>query len=264
MGIPGGRRRQGASKRTISGRECSLDSLFDGRLQCLQHRRGYRFSIDAVLLAHFIKPKPGDHILDLGAGCGIISLILAYRWPSVTVAALEIQAELAGLLRRSLALNARQGRDYQERLRVVTGDLREIKRCIEPGSCQWVVCNPPYRKQAAGRLNTGTEQALARHELNADLAAVVRAAAVAVKNRGRVAMVYPAGRGAVLMHALKDVNLEPKRLRTVYSYPGGDGKLLLLEAMKGGGEELRIMPPFYIYQEPKGVYSPEMARCFAA
>jgi len=246
----------------VPSRECTLDFLFDGRLQCLQHRRGYRFSIDAVLLANFIKPKAGDAIMDLGSGCGVVSLILAYRWPAVSVTALEIQPELADLIQRNLELNSWQGNIAQEQLRVVRGDLRQIEEHVKAGAFQWVVCNPPYRKPAAGHLNAGPEQAAARHELNADLDAVVRAAAYALKTKGRLALVYPASRGAGLIHTLKNHGLEPKRLQTVYSYPGGNGKLLLIEAIKGGGEELRIMPPFYIYHESNGGYTPEMARCF--
>jgi len=102
-------------------KEYTEDTLFDGRIRCLQHRRGYRFSVDAVLLGNFIQPRPGDRILDLGCGCAIIPLILAYRWPKVSITGLEIQPALAALANKNVGLN-----NWQERIEIVPGDLKEV------------------------------------------------------------------------------------------------------------------------------------------
>ena len=235
----------------------TADTLFAGRLLCLQHRHGYRFAVDSVLLAHFVEPKPGDQILDLCAGCGVVSLILAYRRPQVAVTALEIQPQLAALLRESIAVN-----ELGDRIEVIEGDCRKINELVGAGSFTWVVSNPPYRRAEAGRLSPEAEQAMARHEISVDLAGVVTAISFALKARGRAALVYPAKRGAALIAALKNQGLEPKRLQVVYNYPGGEARLVLIEAMKGGGEELAILPPFYIYQEQDGDYTAEMAKMY--
>jgi tRNA1Val (adenine37-N6)-methyltransferase len=239
--------------------ELSQDSLFNGRLQCLQHRHGYRFSLDAVLLARFITPKPDDKICDLGTGCGIISLIMAFMWPEITISGLEIQPGLAKLARENIELN-----NFQKRINIIQGDLRQIKDIFPAAYFDRVVCNPPYGKIGAGRQNKADEQLIARHEIKANLADVIRAAAFVVKNRGRVVLVYPASRCAALLAELRFNKLEPKRLRIVYSYPDSPGKLVLVEAVKNGGEELNVLPPFYVYQEPNGEYSPEMAACYEA
>lgn len=238
-------------------REYTEDSLFDGRLRCLQHRNGYRFSIDAVLLAHFVAPRAGERILDLGAGCGVVSLLLAYRWPSVVLAALEIQPELVELARRNIEMNG-----YTGRIDLRSGDLRQVEQVVGPGTFDWVVSNPPYRRAASGQINPGQEQALARHEIHADLQAVVRAVVVALRTRGRAALIYPANRGATLIYEMVRQGLTPKRVQTVYSFPGGEGKLMLIEAVKGGGEGLAILPPFYVYEQRNGEYSKEMAGCY--
>jgi len=236
------------------GHELSEDTLFSGRLRCLQHRQGYRFSIDAVLLAHFLAPKKNDRVLDLCAGCGVVSLILAYRWPEIGLTALEVQPQLAALIRRNSTEN-----EFSERIRVVEGDCRQMDTLVAAGSFDCLACNPPYRKVASGRANPQTEQALARHELLADLGAVVQAAAFALKNRGRAAFVYPAARAATLLATLQSHAFAPKRLRVVHSYPGDTGRLVLLEAVKNGGEELVILPPLFVYQEKGGEYAPETA-----
>ena len=235
-------------------RDYTEDTLFNGRIRCLQHRTGYRFSLDAVLLANFIQPGPGERILDLGCGCGVVSLILAYRWPSVSITGLEIQPGLAALANKNVMLN-----NWQERIEIVPGDLREIRNYIEPGSFDWIVSNPPYRRAGTGRVNPSGEQALARHEQSADLRSVTKAANWAVKKRGRGVFIYPASRGAAVISELKNVGLEPKKMLPIFSYPGCTASLLIIEAVKQGGEELMILPPFYVYDKRDGEYSPEMA-----
>lgn len=232
----------------------SHDTLFDGKLFCSQSLNGYRFSIDAILLAHFATPRPEEQVLDLGAGCGVISLILAYRHPSLVLTCLEIQESLAALISLNICQNG-----LGCRIRLLRGDLRRINEVLEVGSCDLVVCNPPYYRLGSGRQNSNDEQLVARHELEAGLPDVVKAAAFALRTRGRLALIYPAARAVSLLVTLRQYQLEPKRLQMVHSYPGADGGLLLVEAVKGGGEELVILPPLYIYTRSGGGYSPAVA-----
>ena len=244
--------------RTNQEADLTDDRLFDGRLVCRQHRHGYRFSLDAVLLAHFITPRSDDRIIDLGTGCGIVSLILAYRWPDITITALELQPELAALALENVIANG-----LEDRVRVVAGDFADPGRLIAAGAFDWAVSNPPYRKIESGRRNPGRQQAMARHEISGNLGMVIRAAKYGVRTRGRAAFIFPAARGAELITRLKNNNMEPKRLQVVANHPGAEGKLLLVEAVHGGGEELAILPPLHVYQAPGGEYSEEMARYYA-
>lgn len=242
----------------MAAKKISNDTLFNGRLACCQHEEGYRFSVDAVLLAHFVRPRPKDCMLDLGAGCGVISLILAHRHAAVSLAALEIQADLLALLRHNISIN-----HLDSRLVALAGDARHIGACLQPESFDVVVCNPPYGKADAGRKSLGRQRLLARHEVAGTLSDFIGAAAFAVKNRGRVAFVLPAGRLAALTSAMQQVRLVVKRLQVVHSYPGGVGRLVLVEAMKNGGEGLQILPPFFIYTAVDGDYTAEMAAMYA-
>jgi len=144
-------------------------------------------------------------------------------------------------------------------MRLVTGDLRSANELLEVGAFDMVVCNPPYYGLGRGQQNPKDEQAVARHELKAGLPDIVKAAAFALRTKGRLVVVYPAARGAALLAALKQRQLEPKRLQAVYPHPGAEGTLLLVEAVKGGGEELTVLPPLYVYDRPGGDYSPEVA-----
>ncbi len=235
------------------------NTLFDGRLCCLQHADGYRFSLDAVLLAHFADVQPYEKILDIGAGCGVVSLVICFRCPGAKLTSLEIQPQLVKLISRNIERN-----NFQEQMRVIQGDLCGIRSLVPPESFDKVVCNPPYGKLATGRRNPGPEESIARHEIKAELADVVNAIFYSLKNRGRGYVIYPASRAAVLLVALKQKKLEPKKLQIINSYPGGEGKLVLVEVVKNGGEELAVLPPFFVYQKPGGEYSADMARLYCA
>lgn len=234
------------------------DTLFDGRLHCRQHSDGYRFSVDAVLASHFCTAPAQGKVLDLGCGCGVIGLILCYRHPGLKVTGLELQPRLVELSRYNAVAN-----DFVDRLQILEGDLRRIGDFSAPESFERVVTNPPYRRPGSGRINSEDECAIARHELAADMDAVLGAASFCVKNRGAVTVIYPADRLAALMAALPKQRLIPKRMQAVYSYPEDtQARLVMVEAVKNGGEGVCVLPPFYIYQYGDGPYSPEMTALY--
>jgi tRNA1Val (adenine37-N6)-methyltransferase len=236
------------------------DTLFDGRLVCRQHRDGYRFSIDAVLLAHFCQPAGQGKVLDLGCGCGVIGLILCCRHAGLHVTGLELQPALARLARSNAEAN-----QLASRFDVRQGDLRHICGQFPPESFDLVVSNPPYHRAGSGRISVEDECALARHELTADPDSVLAAAAFAVRNRGAVCCIYPAERLAAVLAVMARNKLIPKRLQPVCSYPEADrARLVLIEAVKNGGEGLRLQLPLHVYQRRNGPYSPEVARMYEA
>jgi tRNA1Val (adenine37-N6)-methyltransferase len=237
--------------------EETLDTLFGGRLKIVQHRHGYRFSIDAPILAHFAGPAAQEPVVDLGCGTGVVALILAFKFGLGRITAIELQPRLAGLAERNVAANGLEGK-----IRVVTADLGDAAS-LPAGEAASVVCNPPYRRLGTGRVNPRDEQALARHELRADLAQVAAAAARLLKNKGRLFIIYPAPRLAALFAALREHSLEPKRLRLVHSRQGEEAVLALAQALKGGGEGLKVEPPLFVYT-PEGEYCPEVSSFFEA
>lgn len=236
----------------------SHDTLFAGKLVCRQPVDGYRFSVDAVLAAHFVVPKPGQRILDLGCGCGVIGLILAYRARDIDVHGLELQPELAEVAHGNIEANG-----FAARMRVFLGDVRDMARSVCPEAYDQVVCNPPYGPLHGGRISRRVQAAAARHERNGGLEDFVRAAAFSVRNRGRVVVVYPARRASDLLRILSLHRLTPKRLQPIYSFPGsGSARLVLVEAIKNSGEQFEILPPFFLYQQVNGAYSPAMQELY--
>jgi tRNA1(Val) A37 N6-methylase TrmN6 len=235
----------------------TLDTLFGGRLVIFQRAHGYRFSIDAPILAHFAAPGLKEPIVDLGTGTGAVALILAYKFGLGQITAVELQPQLAEMAGRSVRANG-----LEARVRVVTADLGDLDS-LPGASAAGVVCNPPYRRLGTGRINPEDEKALARHELRASLAQVAAAADHLLRQKGRLFMIYPAPRLSALLHALKGQGLEPKRVRFVHSREGDGAVLVLVEALKGGGEGLKVEPPLVVYT-PGGSYSAEVASYFEA
>ena len=234
----------------------TVDPILDGKLKIIQKEKGYRFSVDALLLAHFVRLRKNDRILELGTGGGVTSLILARRWRCEGAVGLEIQGDLHEMARRNAALNG-----LEDRVRMVHGDVRVIGRFLEAQSFDVVVFNPPYRKIRSGRVNPDDQKALARHEIAGSLEDFLKAAAWALKGTGRVFTIYPAARMAELFDRMRAVRLEPKRAAVVYSHEASEGEFVLAEGRKGGREALKVLPPLFIY-ERTGKYSPAMKEIF--
>ena len=131
----------------------TVDELLGRRVKIFQKEKGYRFSVDALLLAHFVRVKKGDLIADLGTGSGVIAIIVAQREECGKVVGVDIQEELVDMARRSVMLN-----DLQEKVNICHGDVRKIETLFKPGSFDVSIFNPPYRKLNSGKLNPNARE----------------------------------------------------------------------------------------------------------
>ena len=235
--------------------DVTFDSLFSGAIKLLQHRRGYRFSVDAPILASFVRLKRGERVVDLGTGNGVILLILARRFPQAgEMVGVEIQEGLAELASRNVELNGLGGL-----IRVLHGDIRECRRLFGPESFDVVVSNPPYYPLGRGRINPEDERAIARHEVMATVGDVVEASRYLLKGGGRVYYVYPARRAVTLLAEMRRRSIEPKRMRWVHPFPAKGAEMVLVEGVKGAKEGLEVEPPLVV-QDAEGGYTEEMER----
>ena len=234
----------------------TADTFFSGRMTVRQPKNGYRFSIDAVLAADFMRCKEGQTVLDLGTGCGIIPLILAFRNPGLKIFGVEIQAALARFAAANVQANRLEGR-----VRILHRDLKSLTINEIPDQVSHVVCNPPYRKMASGRVNPHPEKAAARHEIFAKLEDFVAAASRMLPLSGHLTCVYPAQRLVDMMVRMRAAGLEPKRLCTVHSKEGSKARLVLITGVKGGRPGLDVEQPLIIYRDDRS-YTDEVARLF--
>ena len=238
--------------------EETLDTLSTGGIQILQPRRGYRYSLDALILPFFMTIKGRERLMELGAGTGVISMIVARRCRDCSLVSLELQERLYGLMVRNLALNRLAGR-----VDAVLGDIRQVREHFGEASFHQVFANPPFRKAASGRINPNREKAIARHEVALSLDDLVDASAYLLRQEGRFSLIYLAERLVDLIQKLRRRNLEPKRMQTIHSFPDASPGLILMEAVKGVRPGLTLEPPFVIYRDRDKNYSPAMQAIYA-
>lgn len=235
----------------------TLDSVCGGEVRVLQHSRGYRFTLDPVLLAHFAAYEAGvlrGRLMDLGTGCGIIPLVMARRLGYGGLTGLELQHTLFSLAERNVYLN-----HCEREVSLVRGDLRQTEGLFPKASFSGVLCNPPYRAREQGRSSLDEEKALARHELACELEDVVRSAAHLLRGRGSFCLVYPASRLSELMAVLSTRKLEPRTMRMVHSRAGRPAKLVLMHSVKGAPPGLTVLPPLVIHADDAQAFSREVS-----
>jgi len=231
----------------------TTETPFLGGLSICQKRKGYRFSIDAVVLAHHVSLKGAGVAVDLGTGCGIIPLILASRFPLVQLYGIEIQKGLADLALKNVRLNHMEGR-----ITILHSDMKDLRSCLRSGVADVVCSNPPYRQLRSGRLNPDPEKAVAKHEVKASISDVLSVAEKLLKVSGRVFVIHPADRATDLLTQMRDSKLEPKRLRFVHSKENGEAELLLAEGLKLGKPGLKVAAPLVVHKKDES-YSDEMS-----
>lgn len=232
-----------------------LDDLcFHGR-HIIQNTQEFCFSLDAVLLAHFLRIKERDRVLELGTGTGAIPLLIADA--AAHIEAMELSPIMADLAARNVWLNELEGK-----IAVCAGDYRAIADYYAAESFDVVLTNPPYRPVLRGKASDLAGVARARHELTATLADVCRAARYALRYGGRFAMVHIPERLAEIFVALHEHQMEPKRLRLIQPKAEKAPNLLLVEAVVGGAAGgLRILPPLVVH-EADGSYTQEIRQIY--
>jgi tRNA1Val (adenine37-N6)-methyltransferase len=234
------------------------DHFFNGNIVLNQPGSGYRFSIDAVILSHLVCPAPDETVLDLGTGCGVIPIMLAFRHPGVRVIGVEIQPSLCRLARQNVADNR-----LTDRIFIVDKDIGQLSLGDIGGPVDRVVTNPPYRKLDSGRINTDSQRAVARHELRVDLDTVLLTARRMLRKSGRFSIIYPSVRTVDLVAAMRSSGLEPKSLTMIHSKSTSPARLVTVSGIKGGRPGLEVGPPLYLYQED-GTYTRAVEKMFSA
>ena len=229
-----------------------LDDLQLSGLKIIQDPERFCFGMDAVLLSGFVRARQGDQLLDLGTGTGILPLLLSAKTQCAHLTGLEIQEESAEMARRSVALN-----HLEERISIVSGDLKEAGQIFAPASFDCITCNPPYMIGQHGITNPDAPKAIARHEILCTFEDVAAAAEKLLKSGGKFFLVHRPFRLAELIVTLTSHKLEPKRMRLVYPYADKEPNMVLLEAVRGGNSRMTVEPPLIIFDRP-GEYSREI------
>lgn len=234
-----------------------LDDLQIRGYRILQSPGRFCFGMDAVLLSAFANVREGERALDLGTGTGILPILLEAKYKGLHYTGLEIQPESADMARRSVAYN-----HLEEKIDIVTGDIKEASGRFGPASFDVITTNPPYMIGAHGLKNEKEALYIARHEVLCTLDDILKQSAKILKVKGRFYMVHRPFRLPEIFSKMCAYGLEPKRMRLVYPYVDKEPNMVLIEGRKGGNPRMTVEPPLIVY-EKNGDYTPELLQLYA-
>jgi tRNA1Val (adenine37-N6)-methyltransferase len=234
----------------------TLDDLLINELKIIQKNKGFRFTLDSVLLAHFATIKEGDRVVDLGTGTGIIPLILSTRSSKLNIYGVEIQEEIVEMACRSVRLNG-----LEDKITIIQADIKELNQYLEGGSYKLVTANPPYWTLNEGKTSSLQTRAFSRHEIKCVLEDVVAGASKLLNHQGRFAIIHRSERLSDIISLMREYKLEPRRVRFIHSFIDKEAQHVLVEARKNAPPDLKVLPPLIVYERP-GKYSIEVLRWY--
>ncbi|MGO4890208.1 tRNA1(Val) (adenine(37)-N6)-methyltransferase [Anaerobacillus sp. MEB173] len=222
-----------------------LDYLLHEDLKIVQSQQVFSFSIDAILLAAFAYvPIQKGKIVDLCTGNGVIPIALTKR-TKAHILGVEIQERLYDMAVRSVQVN-----HLEQQIQMINADIKELPKRIEHGQFDVVTCNPPYFNTISeDELNRNEHYAIARHEIYCTLDDVIKVSSQLVKQKGKVALVHRPGRLTDIITLMRKYRIEPKRIQFVHPKKDKDANMILIEGMKDGKQDIKVLPPIFVYNE---------------
>ena len=229
-----------------------FDDLQRNGYKIIQNPQKFCFGMDAVLLSGFARVKKAERVIDLGTGTGIIPILLEAKTPGEHFTGLEIQPESADMAARSVRYNG-----LEDRISIVTGDIKDAANLFGASSFDVVTSNPPYMTKEHGLVNDADAKTIARHEVLCSLEDLISQTAKLLKPNGRCYFVHRPFRLVEILSMMSAYQVEPKRIQFVYPYVDKEPNMVLLEACRGGRSRMTVEKPLIVYKKP-GVYMDEI------
>lgn len=216
----------------------------------------HKFWTDTILLANFAEPKRKDIAADLGTGCGTIPLLWCRDGAASHITAIEIQQNACEMLNKSIALNK-----LENKINAINSDIKDLTGKVKKATFDLVVCNPPYKPLGTGVISANDSHIIARHEHECTIIDVAKVASELLRFGGRFCLCQRPERLCDIMMAMREADIEPKKLRFVQQRTAKAPKLFLIEGKRGAKPGLITMPTLFIEDE-KGDFSDEMKQIY--
>ena len=233
-----------------------IDDLERENLRIIQNPDKFCFGIDAVLLTGFARLKPGETMVDIGTGNGVIPILMTSKGEGIMHYGLEIQEDMAEMANRSVELN-----HLGDKVRIICCDVNKSSEVIANSSMDVVTCNPPYMNDEHGLKNDNRSLAIARHEIAMTLEDAVREGCRMLRSGGRYYMVHRPHRLMDVITTMRKYRLEPKRMRMVHPFEDKEANMVLIEAAKDGKPFLKVERPLIVYRT-QGEYTEEVKKLY--
>ena len=230
----------------------TLEDLPSVNCKIIQKKKGFRFTVDSILLVNFLKLKKNTNLLDIGTGTGIMPLLLCRKEEINLITAVEIETEIAKMFEKTIEINS-----LKSKIKLINTDIKNYKE--EP--FDMIISNPPYMKLNEGYISPHDYRAGARHEINLDLKELLINGKRLLKNGGSFNLVYRTNRFMEVLDEAKMLNLNAKRVRFRYSKPNQSSDLFMIEMIKGFKCACVVEEPLYIYNE-HGEYTEELKKYY--
>ena len=234
----------------------SLDDLQLDGIHLIQKEDGFRFGIDAVLLANFANVKTKHTVIDLCTGTGIIPFIIKGKKHPKKIIGIEIQEEFAEMARRSKEING-----FGDEMEFIEGDLKDIELLKKLPRADVLTVNPPYKLRNAGIINETDKLSIARHEIMCTLEDVISSSRKLLQDGGRMFIVHRPERLADIFTLMRKYRIEPKRVQMVHPNTKKAANIVLVEGQRDGGAFLKWEPALFVYDE-NGNYSEEINKIY--
>ncbi|MGL4992134.1 MAG: tRNA1(Val) (adenine(37)-N6)-methyltransferase [Sarcina sp.] len=230
----------------------SLDDLQIDGIHLIQKDDGFRFGVDAVLLANFANVKTKHIVVDLCTGTGIIPFIIKGKKKPKKVIGVEIQDEFVEMANRSKKING-----FSDDIEFIEGDLKDEQLIKKLPRADVLTVNPPYKLANAGIVNENDKLSIARHEIKCTLEDVIATSRKILNDNGRMFIVHRPERLADIFTLMRKYKIEPKRVQMIHPNTKKAANIVLVEGQRDGGAFLKWEPPLYVYDE-NGNYSKEI------
>lgn len=230
----------------------TLEDLPSVNCKIIQKKKGFRLTVDSILLVNFLKLKKNTNLLDIGTGTGIMPLLLCRKEEINLITAVEIETEIAKMFEKTIEINS-----LESKIKLINTDIKNYKE--EP--FDMIISNPPYMKLNEGYVSPHDYRAGARHEINLDLKELLINGKRLLKNGGSFNLVYRTNRFMEVLDEARMLNLNAKRVRFIYSKPNQSSDLFMIEMIKGFKCACVVEEPLYIYNE-HGEYTEELKKYY--
>ena len=216
-----------------------INDLYDYGYKIVQNSDYFKFSLDSMLLANFVGINMSDSkLLDFCTGNCPIPIILSNSIKNIV--AFEVQKEIYELGDESLTLN------NINNVKLINDDIKNIGNYYEEGYFDIITCNPPYFKVIdSSRINDNSVKAIARHEILIKLEDIVSLAYKFLRDKGKLYIVYRPDRLMELLKLFDKYKFGVKKLQCCYNNSDSLSSMILIEAMKNGQDDLKILAPLF-------------------
>lgn len=232
------------------------DLLNYNGLKIVQDTEGFKFSLDSILLANFVKTsKKKMKLIDLCTGNIPIPLILSKN-KNLEIYGVELQEKVFRQAEKTLKIN------NIKNIKLINEDIKKLDKKFETDTFDIITCNPPFFKYSEeANFSKNKMKSIARHEIKINLLQIMKISKKILKNNGYLYIVHRTERLIEILECMRENNIEPKKIQFVFPKANKESNIILIKGSKNGKSGIKIMEPLIIHNDD-GTYKDNIINMF--